>query len=65
MSRSGSAQPDDKRPTGPDPERLTIEGFESWEDAVRAGLTKPPPAGGWPERADEPKADKKQGRRPK
>jgi hypothetical protein len=57
--------PDEKHPTGPDPERLKIEGFESWEDAVRAGLKKPPPPGGWPERTDDKPPKDEQGRRPK
>lgn len=57
--------PTEKRPPGPEPERLKIEGFENWEDAVRAGLKKPPPPGGWPKPADEPKPPKKPGRRSK
>jgi hypothetical protein len=31
----------ERRPPGPDPERLKVEG--DWEEAVRKALSKPPP----------------------
>jgi hypothetical protein len=43
-----------KRPRGPEPERLKVEG--EWEDAVKTALKKPPPP-----RAPEPA--KKDGQR--
>lgn len=36
-----AAPSDAKRPRGPEPERLKIEG--DWEDALRTALRKPPP----------------------
>ncbi len=35
-----------KRTTGPEPERLKIEG--DWEAAMKKGLAKKRPPGGWP-----------------
>jgi hypothetical protein len=46
-------EPDRSGP-GPEPERLKIEGYDDWEDAVRDGLKKKPPAGGWP-KPEKPK----------
>lgn len=54
--------PDDAPRPGPQPERLKIEGFDDWEDAVRAGLKKAPPSGGWPsapETQPKPRTKKK------
>lgn len=36
----------DKKPPGPEPERLKIEG--DWQDAMKQALKKPRPPGGWP-----------------
>lgn len=36
----------DKKPTGPEPERLKLEG--DWMDAIAYALKKKKPAGGWP-----------------
>jgi hypothetical protein len=35
-----------KRPCGPQPETLKIEG--KWQDAVKKSLSKKKPAAGWP-----------------
>ncbi|MEJ7810780.1 MAG: hypothetical protein WKG32_10265, partial [Gemmatimonadaceae bacterium] len=58
MPNAKRTPPAEKRPTGPEPETLKIEGYPDWEDAVRDGLKKEPPPGGWPK--GEPK--KKGGR---
>jgi hypothetical protein len=35
-----------RKPTGPEPETLQIQG--NWKDAVKKALSKKRPAGGWP-----------------
>lgn len=37
----------EKKPPGPEPDRLQID-TEDWEDAVGRALNKPRPADGWP-----------------
>ena len=50
------AEGEDKRqPPGPEPERLRIEGYDDWTDAVREGLKKPRPKEGWPKESGKKK----------
>ena len=54
--------PDQDAPRrGPNPDRLKIDGYDDWTDAVRDGLRKPRPKDGWPEPGKKP--TKKNGRR--
>lgn len=38
---------DEKKPRGPEPDRLHLD-EEDWERAVKKALKKPRPEGGWP-----------------
>jgi len=51
-AKKDSARPP-KKPPGPVPETVRIEG-KSWEDAIKTALSKKRPAGGWPEQKKKP-----------